>query len=321
MTASMFTATRSFNPQPPYDFDASAGFAVYGRSRYAADTFVDGVFSRGLEVGGKSVALSVRATGEIDRPELEISLAGDALTQEEQSIVVDVAARSVGAHGNLDGFYESLDADDPMSEFAVRFRGLGIPQAASPFEGLVLSILGQQISNEVARVLRDLLVDTLGGSVSAAGSDYRVFPSPSAIAKAGPEVLRGIKFSSRKAEYIVDIAESVASGDLDLDALADLPDESIVEELVKLRGVGPWTAHWLLIRAFNRPDGFPEGDLAVQRSLGALYNDEGRRLTPQEAVELSARWRPYRSYLVTYMFTAARQGLIQGSRSGRAVGP
>ena len=88
-----------------------------------------------------------------------------------------------------------------------------------------------------------------------------------------------------------------------------------------MRGVGPWTAHWLLIRAFDRPDGFPEGDLAVQRSLGALYNDEGRRLTPQEAVDLSVRWRPYRSYLVTYMFAAARQGLIQGSRSGRAVGP
>ena len=95
---------------------------------------------------------------------------------------------------------------------------------------------------------------------------------------------------------------------------------SIVEELVKLRGVGPWTAHWLLIRAYERPDGFPDGDLAVQRSLGALYNG-GRRLSAQEASDLSTRWRPYRSYLVTYMFAAARHGLIQGSRTGRAVGP
>ncbi len=321
MTRSMFTAAHTFKPQPPYDFDASAGFAVYGRSRYAADSFAGGVFSRGLEVDGKSVALRVRSAGDLEQPELEISLAGDVLSDEEQSIVADVAARAVGAHGNLDGFYESLDADDPMSEFAAGFRGLGIPQAASPFEGLVLSILGQQISNEVARVLRDLLVDTLGSSVSVGDSDYRVFPSPMAIAEAGIEALRGIKFSARKAEYIVDIAKSVASGDLDLDALAGLPDESIVEELVRLRGVGPWTAHWLLIRAFDRPDGFPEGDLAVQRSLGALFNEEGRRLTPQEAVKLSARWRPYRSYLVTYMFAAARQGLIHGSRAGRAVGP
>ena len=74
-----------------------------------------------------------------------------------------------------------------MYELARHFRGLGIPQAASPFEGLVLSILGQQISNEVARVLRDLLVDTLGGSISAGGVDYRVFPSPMAIAEAGTD--------------------------------------------------------------------------------------------------------------------------------------
>ncbi len=313
----MFTATHIFEPEPPYDFEASASFAVYGRDRYAADSLVDGVFSRALEVGGKTVALSVRSVGEVERPRIEVRLEGDRLSSEYESKVVEVATRLVGAQNSLTEFYDSVEDDDPMAEFTDRFRGLGIAQSASPFEGLVLSILGQQISNEVARVLRDLLVDTLGNVVSVNGVDYRTFPSPAAIADAGIDDLRDMKLSARKAEYISDIAESIASGSLDLDALADMLDESIVEELVSLRGVGPWTAHWLLIRAFDRPDGFPGGDLAIQRSLGALYNG-GKRLTENEAVELSARWRPYRSYLVTYMFAAARQGLIQGSR---AAGP
>ncbi len=316
----MFTATHIFEPEPPYDFDTSAGFAVYGRARYAADSLADGVFSRALEIGGKTVALNVRSAGEVERPRLEARIAGDRLSSEDESEVVETATRLVGAHGGLTEFYDAVEGDDPMSEFVSRFRGLGVAQSASPFEGLVLSILGQQISNEVARVLRDLLVDKLGKVISVNGMDYRAFPSPTAIAEAGIDELRGMKLSARKAEYIADIAESVASGSLDLDALADLPDESIVEELVRLRGVGPWTAHWLLIRAFDRPDGFPAGDLAIQRSLGTLYND-GRRLTEGEAVKLSARWRPYRSYLVTYMFAATRQGLIQGSRAGRAIGP
>ena len=317
----MFTATHILEPEPPYDFDASAGFAVYGRGRYAADSMEDGVFSRALEIGGKTIALSVRSVGEVERPRIEVRLAGDRLSSDEESDAVGVAVRLVGAQSDLTEFYDSVEEDDPMAEFTGQFRGLGIAQSASPFEGLVLSILGQQISNQVARVIRDLLVDTLGNSVSVNGADYRTFPSPTAIAEAGIDELRGMKLSGRKAEYISDIAQSVASGSLDLDALADMPDESIVEELVKLRGVGPWTAHWLLIRAFDRPDGFPGGDLAIQRSLGALYNGGGRRLTENEAVELSARWRPYRSYLVTYMFAAARQGLIQGSRAGQAVGP
>ena len=316
----MFTATHIFEPEPPYDFDASAGFAVYGRDRYAADTLADGVFYRALEVGGKTVALSVRSVGEVERPRVEIRLSGDRLSSEEESKAVGLATRLVGAQGSLIGFYNAVEEDDPMSEFTGRFRGLGIAQSASPFEGLALSILGQQISNEVARVLRDLLVDRLGKVVSVEGMEYRAFPSPAAIAEARIDELRGMKLSARKAEYVSDIAESVASGSLDLDSLADLPDESIVEELVKLRGVGPWTAHWLLIRAFDRPDGFPDGDLAIQRSLGALYN-AGKRLTPDEAAALSTRWRPYRSYLVTYMFAAARQGLIQGSRAGQSVGP
>ena len=316
----MFTVAHILEPDPPYDFDESAGFAVYGRGRYAADSMEDGVFSRAMEIGGKTVALSVRSVGEVERPRIEARLEGDKLSSDEESEVVETAARLVGAQGSLTKFYDAIERDDPMAEFTARFRGLGIAQSASPFEGLVLSILGQQISNQVARVIRDLLVDTLGNSVSVNGVDYRTFPSPAAIAEAGADELRGMKLSARKAEYISDIAKSVASGSLDLDALATLPDESIVEELVSLRGVGPWTAHWLLIRAFDRPDGFPGGDLAIQRSLGAMYNG-GSRLTEGEAVEMSARWRPYRSYLVTYMFAAARHGLIQGSRSGQTVGP
>ncbi len=305
----MFTATHILEPEPPYDFDASVGFAVYGRERYAADSLADGTFSRALEVGGKTVALSVRSVGEVEKPRVEARLKGERLSSEEESKAVWVATRLVGAQGSLIEFYNAVEGDDPVAEFASRFRGLGIAQSASPFEGLVLSILGQQISNEVARTLRDLLVDTLGETLSVDGVDYRAFPSPAAIAEAGIDELRGMKLSARKAEYISDIAGSVASGSLDLNALAALPDDSIVEELLKLRGVGPWTAHWLLIRSFDRPDGFPGGDLAIQRSLGALYNG-GERLTEREAVELSERWRPYRSYLVTYLFAAARHGLI-----------
>ncbi len=309
----MFTATHIFDPEPPYDFNASAGFAVYGRDRYAADSLIDSVFSRALEINRKTVALNVRSLGEIEKPRIEVRLQGDSLTSEEESKITRTAVRLVGAHGNLTEFYNAIESDDPLAKLLNQFRGLGVAQSPSPFEGLTHSILGQQISNEVARALRNLLVDTLGKAISINGVEYKTFPSPDTIAEAGIAKLRRMKLSVRKAEYISDIAKSVASGTLDLNALAALPDNSIVKELVKLRGVGPWTAHWALIRAFDRPDGFPEGDLALQRSLGTLYNG-GKRLTADEAVALSARWRPYRSYIVTYIFAASRQDMIQPTR-------
>ena len=148
---------------------------------------------------------------------------------------------------------------------------------------------------------------------------YRTFPSPGAIAEAGPERLRDIGLSVRKSVYVHDIASQTVSGDLDLDSLADLPAEEIVAELVKLRGVGPWTAHWLLVRAYGLPDGFPHGDLAVQRSLGLLHNRAP--LSADEALNLSHKWSPYRSYLTTYVFAAARAGVLGDLRGARSVGP
>ena len=129
-------------------------------------SLADGVFSRALDIGGKTVALSVRSVGEVERPRIEARLVGDRLNSEEESQAVGLAVRLVGAQGSRIEFYDCIEDDDPMAEFTGRFRGLGIAQSASPFEGLVLSILGQQISNEVARVLRDLLVDTGWGKWS-----------------------------------------------------------------------------------------------------------------------------------------------------------
>ena len=257
--------------------------------------------------------------GSVPEPSLNIRLSGESLSSSTADRLTETASRLVGAHVDLGPFYDAIKHDDAVSLLAGRFHGLGIPQAATPFEAIVLAILGQQISGHVARVLRETIVDTLGDSVEFGGAVYRTFPSPGAIAEAGPERLRSIRLSARKSEYIYDIAAQTVSGDLDLDCLADLPADEIVSELVKLRGVGPWTAHWLLIRAYGLPDGFPHGDLAVQRSLGLLHNRW--RLSAGEALDLSYRWSPYRSYLTTYLFAAARAGVLGDLPGARSVGP
>jgi len=306
----MSITNHTLTPTPPYDFHATARHATYHSERYAADSLEDGAYVRALEMDGKTAVLTVRSTGDVESPELQVAISSDdALTHADRLALTRVASRLVGAHCDLSPFYAAVENDAPIAEIVRRFRGLGNPQSASPFEALVLAILGQQISNHVAGVLRNLLVDTLGRPVSIDGATRRVFPSALTLANAGPSALRDIKFSTRKAEYICDIAAAVASGALDLDSLADLPADDIIRRLTALRGVGPWTAHWLLVRAYAHPDGFPDGDLAVQRALGVLYND-GARLTARQAAELSERWKPHRSLLTTYLFAAMRAGMI-----------
>ena len=82
--------------------------------------------------------------------------------------------------------------------------------------------------------------------------------------------------------------------------------------MVALRGVGQWTAQWVLVRALARPDGFPIGDLALRRTVAGLYFD-GAEITDDELLEFSQRWSPWRSYATAYLFAALRAGRVAGS--------
>ncbi len=307
-------------PAPPYDFELTAAYATYFRGRYGTDAFEEGAFRRLLDLGGRLALATVRSVGTLDAPRLEVHLAGDGLDAGDVPRARRQVAWLLGADDDLAPFYRMAGADPALAPIASGLRGLHPPHTASVYEALVLAILGQQISSHVARILRTLLVHTCGQAVELDGATYHAFPRPEAIVAAGVEGLRAIKFSARKAEYIVDISARVASGELDLEGLRRQPDEDVVRVLTGIRGVGLWTAHWLLIRALGRGDGFPHGDLALQRTLGLLVNG-GKPMTAQEALEYSRRWAPYRGYVTVYLFAAVRSGRFQALARAGQVGP
>jgi len=83
----------------------------------------------------------------------------------------------------------------------------------------------------------------------------------------------------------------------------------VIKILTGIRGVGLWTANWLFIRTLGRSDGFPHSDLALCRTLGRLLNGE-TPLSPEETLEYSRRWSPFRSYVTAYLFAAMRSGYV-----------
>jgi len=306
-------------PTAPYDFDLTAAYATYFRGQYGAESFREGVFRRLLDCRRQLYLVGVRSLGTVDSPLLEMELAGRNLDENALSEVKRQAAWILGTDQDLVPFYRMAMTDPELGPLALGMRGLHVPHTASIYEALVLAILGQQISSHVARSVRTLLIQTYGPSAEVSGVTYYTFPRPEAIVAAGVEGLRSIKFSNRKAEYIVDIAARVASGELDLEGLHHQPDEMVVRTLLSIRGVGLWTAQWLLIRGLGRTDGFPHGDLALQRLLGLLLH-EGIPLNPEAALEYSRRWSPFRSYMTTYLFAAVRSGRFTRLSRARQVG-
>lgn len=305
-------AAFEINPASPFDFDLMANFITYYRGKYAADSFENGVFRRLRDLGNGKLALaSVTSLGTVDAPVLQVELQGDDL--DEDAIIE--ARRQVmiefGVDDDLSPFYKMASQDRHLAPMIDSLRGLRVSQSCSVFEALILAILGQQISTHVARMLRVLLTETYGESMEVNGERFHIFPQAKTIADASIDALRDIKFSQRKAEYVFDIASSVASRELDLEGLRSKTADDAVKTLVAIRGVGDWTAHWLLIRALGQPDGFPYGDLALQRGMGLLVGD-GTPMSQKDALDYSERWAPYRSYVTTYLFGAMRSKRLEG---------
>ena len=308
----MGTVTVMIAPTPPYNHDLTASHITFNSARYGADVYEDEHYLRVLEMDGRLVLVDVAWNGDVEAPKLSVEAYGARIGEADAPAIERMVGWLLGAHQDLEPFYRIALADDRLAPLVRRFHGLHVPQAASVFEAIIMAILGQQVSSAVARVMRNALVEAYGARMEHRCQSYRAFPSPERLAGASIEELRRLKLSGRKAEYVLDIAEGVTSGELDLEALHARSDAEIVEELCRIRGVGPWTAHWLLIRAFDRADGFPHGDLALQRHVTAVLQDgteadAGYRMTGEEALEASRRWAPYRSYVTTYLFAAGRR--------------
>ena len=299
--------TVSIKPVPPFNFELTAGYHTYFQSRYGTDTMEDGVYRRLIDLDDKLVLASVRSIGTLEAPELALELQGPELNPDDVESATDRVSWLLGVDQGLAPFYELGRADQAMAGLVEQFYGLHLPHTASVFEALVLAVLGQQISTNVARIIRTLLIETFGPSAEFDGETYYAFPRPASIWASSPAELHTMKLTQRKSEYVHGLAGSALDPEMGLECLEELTDREIVEKLVALRGVGMWTAQWALIRAVGRPDALPLGDLALRRVVSRLFMD-GEDVNDAKVEEIAQRWSPYRTYATVYLFSALRTG-------------
>jgi len=175
---------------------------------------------------------------------------------------------------------------------------LRISQTPSIFDGLLWSIIGQQINFPFACLLRRRLVERTG--VPMAGGLYAP-PTPDAIAALEPVDLLPLQFSRQKADYVIATARLVSSGQLDLESLRAMSATRAERTLLAIRGLGPWSVNYLMMRSLGFPDCVPLGDTGVTSGLQSLLklkdrpdNDATRRLM--------ARFSPHRSLATAHLW-------------------
>jgi DNA-3-methyladenine glycosylase II len=150
------------------------------------------------------------------------------------------------------------------------------------------------VSLHAAFAIRSRLIERFGERHAVAWA----FPSRERLTRATEAELLGVGFSRRKAEYLLGLARS----DLDLAALASLPDDEVVLAITALRGLGRWSADWYLARALGRGSAWPAGDLAVRRAVSRFYGG-GRDLAEAEVRSIGERFGE-RANLAAHMLLA-----------------
>ena len=132
-------------------------------------------------------------------------------------------------------------------------------------------------------------------------------PTPAELLAADPQLLRDAGLSARKGATLRALAERFVDGRLSDDAFAGMTDDEVEAALTEVPGIGPWSAHGFLLVALDRPDVFLTGDIALRRAIQRLYGFD-HVPTADELIELSDRWRPYRSLAVSYLFASEYAG-------------
>jgi DNA-3-methyladenine glycosylase II len=261
-------------PQP-YDFEVSTErFRAFGPD--LANLWHEGGLHR--VVGRREVRIEAAPGGVVVEPlDPEIEAEVGMLL----GLPFDLAAFSCWARR----------ADPVVRRIASALAGFRPPLAPSPFESLVTSISAQQVSLFAAFAIRNRMIERYGERGEHAFS----FPTRERLAGANEDELFSLGFSRRKAEYVVGLARS----ELDLDALAGLPDEEVKTRITAVRGLGEWTADWFLARHLARPRAWAPGDLGVRKAIAAFYGDED----PHDVVE---RFDPFQNLTIHYLLTGAR---------------
>jgi DNA-3-methyladenine glycosylase II len=262
-------------PQP-YSFELSAErFVTFGLDR--ANVWHEGALHRFL--AGREVRLAAAPGG------VEVAPWDDD--------VAAAARRFLAADAYDLAAFAAWAAGEPvLARLVAALAGFRPPLTPGPFEALVTAITAQQVSLRSAGAIRSRFVERYGRG----GAVAHAFPEREAVAAAREEDLVALGFSRRKAEYVVGLARS----DLDLEALAPLPDGEVKARLVAQRGLGEWTADWFLARHLGRAHAWPAGDLGLRQAVATFYGGA------EDVRRVGARLHPFENLSAQYLLLGLR---------------
>ncbi|MGC4094424.1 MAG: AlkA N-terminal domain-containing protein [Polyangiaceae bacterium] len=277
--------------RPPFDWRTLLGFFAQ-RCVRGVEHVSDGEYRRSARVGQHFGFLAVRADPKRNALRASVSL---SLVPELPTVVARLRALfDLDAHPLT--IAEQLGQDPLLAPLVAARPGLRVPGAFDGFEVALRAIVGQQVSVAAATTLCGRLVHEFGVAEASAWDAHigYTFPSAARLAEASVEQVAALGMPKARAVTIIELSRAVATGALRL--VADERPADVIERLQALPGIGPWTAHYVALRALRWPNAFPAADLGVLKALGVS--------SAKAAEQRAEAWQPWRAYAVLHLWTS-----------------
>lgn len=202
---------------------------------------------------------------------------------------------------DLRPFYKLASKDKNLKPIVEKFYGYRIVGQPDLFESLIWAVIGQQINLSFAYSMKHRLVEKFGNKLQFEGSTYHLFPQPDIVAKLTHEQLLPLQFSRQKSKYAIGIAEAFVSGQISKDKIKHLPWEEAMNELVNIKGIGPWTANYAMLRTFRHPNAFPLGDAGINNAMRKILKLD-RKPTTEEVIKYFKKFKGWEAYATLYLW-------------------
>jgi DNA-3-methyladenine glycosylase II len=293
----LHTASGTLAAVPPFDFAQSLAFLGIFPLNRREQKVADGVLHRATQFEGQVIVFRVKATGGLEQPALDYTLFSDQpITLETRNTAADRIGLFLSLDDDLKAFYDIGQRDPPFAPVIERLYGYHQVKFLTPFENAVWAILSQRNQMTLSEKMKSAITERYGRKLEINGVVYQSFPEPAQLAGANTDELASLIRHGPKAQGIIGAAHAFVH--MDERFLRKADDEDVYAWLRKIKGIGEWSASFIMLRSLGRTNYLPRGERRVLDAATRVY---GRMLTQEDFERLAEPYGTWRGYWAHYL--------------------
>lgn len=288
----------SLHPIAPFRLDYTV-LALRRRSKNIIDCWDGKYYTRVFNIDNELIKVTIEQINSHNSPELLVLL-NQPITPILHDKISHLIEMMFSLKRDLCPFYNIAKNDARLNSLVLKFMGVKPPRFPSLFETLINAISCQQISLDVGLQIQNRLIQHVGKRIQSKNGIFYAFPIPDDVCHCSVDELKKIGYSTQKSETIIRVSATLKEKQYDFDRLENMPNEELVHFLCQFKGVGRWTAEYVLLRGLGRMEVFPGDDIGAQNNLQKwLHLDE--KLDYKKTLKITAQWHPYEGFIYFHL--------------------